>query len=171
MTPETAGRRVQDALDRLAGRGDEASVAAAEDLVRELMAFYGEGLARIVTGLQHHGGLPEALLADEVVAGLLVLHELHPEGVQQRIRRALAGLPGQQAELIGYAPSDGSVRIRAAASGGGCGCGGDDALREAVEGALACHAPEVTEVRLERAAPEPALLQIGRRPSVGADAR
>ncbi|MEV6207002.1 hypothetical protein [Kitasatospora sp. NPDC051914] len=169
MTAETAGRRVQEVLDRLAGEADEAAVAAAEDLVRELMAFYGEGLARLVALLTANGAaVPAALLDDQVVSGLLVLHELHPEGVQQRIRRALASLPGRPAELIGYASETGSVRLRTAP--GGCGCGGEESLRRDVAAALACFAPEVTDIRLEQAAPQPALLQIGRRPPVGADA-
>ncbi|WP_431676955.1 hypothetical protein [Kitasatospora sp. KL5] len=169
MTAETAGRRVQEVLDRLAGEADEAAVAAAEDLVRELMAFYGEGLARLVALLTANGAaVPAALLDDQVVSGLLVLHELHPEGVQQRIRRALASLPGRPAELIGYAAEAGSVRLRTAP--GGCGCGGEESLRRDVAAVLACFAPEVTDIRLEQAAPQPALLQIGRRPPVGADA-
>ncbi|GAA1084238.1 hypothetical protein [Kitasatospora arboriphila] len=170
MTAETAGRRVQEVLDRLAGEEDGAAVPAAEDLVRELMAFYGEGLARIVALLGADGTapLPAALLDDQVVSGLLVLHDLHPENVQQRIRRALRSLPGRPAELIGYAAEAGSVRLRTAP--GGCGCGGEDALRRDLETAFACYAPEVTDIRLEKAAPQPALLQIGRRPPVGADA-
>ncbi|MEV8099334.1 hypothetical protein [Kitasatospora sp. NPDC085879] len=169
MTAETAGRRVQEVLDRLAGEGDAASVAAAEDLVRELMAFYGEGLARLVALLTANGSaVPAALLDDQVVSGLLVLHDLHPESVQQRIRRALAAVPGRPAELIGYAAEAGSVRLRTAP--GGCGCGGEEALRRDVEAVFACWAPEVTDIRLEQAPPQPALLQIGRRPPVGADA-
>jgi hypothetical protein len=167
-TADETGRRVQQALDRLAADGRDTEVA--EGLVRELMAFYGEGLARMVTLLSGGtGALPPVLLADEVVAGLLVLHDLHPEDVERRILRALDGLPGRPAELVHYA--DGTATVRLEASSGGCGCGGADAARDQVAAALACQAPEVTDVRVEQEAAAPVLLQIGRRPAVGAEAR
>ena len=46
-----AGRRVEEVLDRLAATGDRAACAAAEELVRVLMEFYGAGLARIAERL------------------------------------------------------------------------------------------------------------------------
>ena len=45
---EQTGRRVEEVLDRLAESGDPAAAAAAEELVRSLMDFYGAGLARIL---------------------------------------------------------------------------------------------------------------------------
>ncbi|MFG3052489.1 hypothetical protein ACGFZP_16235 [Kitasatospora sp. NPDC048239] len=162
-TAEQTGRRVQEALDSLAGRGQS---AVAEDLVRELMAFYGEGLARIVALLPEHA--LSAVLDDPAAAGLLVLHDLHPEPVAARIERALASLPEHPVRVLGFDPEDGTLRLARSASGG-CGCAGtEEAAREAIEGALACHAPEVTMVELARA---PQLLQIGTRPPAPAEAR
>ncbi|MEV7782888.1 hypothetical protein [Kitasatospora sp. NPDC088351] len=163
MTAEQTGQRVQEALDTLAGRGE---AAVAEDLVRELMAFYGEGLARIVALLP--AGALEAVLDDPAAAGLLVLHDLHPESVEARIGRALASVPEHPVRLLGFEAGSGTLRLRRDGDGG-CGCGGtEQAAREAIESALACHAPEVTAVELDRA---PKLLQIGGRPPVGAEAR
>ncbi|MEU9079503.1 thioredoxin [Kitasatospora sp. NPDC004745] len=155
MTAEQTGLRIQEALDALAGSGAE---QAGEQLVRELMEFYGEGLARLVPELP-----PPALsrlLDDPAVAGLLILHELHPEDVDTRIRRALDSLP-EPLEVLGFEPAAGTLRLRRTASG--CGCGEAE-----VEAALACHAPEVTSLELERA---PQLLQIGTRPPLAAEAR
>ena len=45
---EAAGRRVDEILARLTERGDPAAGAAAEELVRSLMEFYGAGLARVL---------------------------------------------------------------------------------------------------------------------------
>ncbi|MFD9128095.1 hypothetical protein [Kitasatospora sp. NPDC059571] len=164
---EETGRRVQQVLDRMAADGGD--TAAAEELVRELMAFYGEGLARMVALLSAAGGtLPPALLDDDVVAGLLVLHDLHPESVERRITRALDGLPGRGAVLVAYRDGTATVRLE---QSGGCGCGGTDPARAEIAAALACHAPEVAEVRIEEAAAAPVLLQIGRRPAVGAEVR
>ncbi|GAA2264383.1 NifU family protein [Streptomyces amakusaensis] len=155
MSAEETGLRVQEALDRLTGAGAR---EAGEDLVRELMAFYGEGLAALVKALEP-GALARAL-DHPAAAGLLVLHDLHPEDVGARIVRALDSLPGTPAVLVGHEPESGTLTLRRAGSGGGCGCGGGADERE-VENALACHAPEVTSVLWRQ---DPALLQIGSRP-------
>ncbi|WP_327738197.1 hypothetical protein OG749_34835 [Streptomyces nojiriensis] len=159
-----AGRRVEEVLDRLAATGDRAACAAAEELVRVLMDFYGAGLARIVEKVGQ--GPLEVVYGDELVASLLSLHGLHPEDVHTRIARALAA-HGEPVELLGFDAGTGVLRLRPAAASTGCGCGsgsGGDAGRT-LEDTLACFAPEVTSVEREpAAAPAPALLQIGTRP-------
>ncbi|MEG3627663.1 hypothetical protein [Streptomyces poriticola] len=165
----TAGRRVEEVLDRLAGSGDRAACDTAEELVRVLMEFYGAGLARVVDLLGRDPGraageVLEALGGDELVAGLLALHGLHPDDVTTRIDRALQGLP-QPVENAGFDAGSGELRLRTTGSAG-CGCGGTlEAVERAARDALAGLAPEVTEVVLEAGpAPGPALLQIGAGP-------
>ncbi|MEW1865867.1 hypothetical protein OG896_36505 [Streptomyces sp. NBC_00669] len=166
---ELAGRRVEEVLDKLAASGDRAACAAAEELVRALMDFYGAGLARVLALLgQTEPKALERLLRDEPVSAMLVLHDLHPEPLEERIARALAGVPGKPVELVGFDAATGVLRVRAAESGG-CGCGGGDdggdALRTSVEDALACFTSEVRAVEVESPdAAEPVLLQITRRP-------
>ncbi|MFD4658574.1 thioredoxin [Kitasatospora sp. NPDC058444] len=155
MTAEQTGQRIQQALDDLAGSGAE---QAGEQLVRELMEFYGQGLARMVPALPPPA--LERMLDDPAVAGLLLLHDLHPEDLPARIDRALAAL-SERVEVTGFDPATGVLRLRRTATG--CGCGEQD-----VAAVLACHAPEVTAVELERA---PQLLQIGTRPPQPAEAR
>lgn len=160
-----AGRRVEEVLDRLAATGDRAACAAAEELVRVLMDFYGAGLARIVEKVGE--GPLKVVYDDALVASLLSLHGLHPEDVHTRIARALAA-HGEPVELLGFDADTGVLRLRPAAASTGCGCGsasgGGDAERT-LEDTLACFAPEVTSVeRAPAAAPAPALLQIGTRP-------
>ncbi|UQX00043.1 hypothetical protein [Streptomyces sp. RerS4] len=159
-----AGARVEEVLDRLAEAGDRRACAAAEELVRVLMDFYGAGLARIV---ERAGAGPlEPVLGDELVASLLSLHGLHPEDVETRIGRALDAAGGA-VEVTGFDAGTGVLRVRPrAAASGGCGCGSDPgAVARPLEDALACFAPEVTEVLTEPApAPAPPLLQIGVRP-------
>ncbi|MFD9723072.1 hypothetical protein [Streptomyces sp. NPDC059072] len=161
------GLRVEEVLDRLAASGDREAAAAAEELVRVLMDFYGSGLARIVGRLDEDPGGTAALaglLGDELVAGLLTLHDLHPEDVPTRIARALDAVR-EPVEQAGFDEDTGLLRLRSTATGGGCGCGDTaDAVRQRIEDALAAFAPEVTTVELEPAAPQPALLQIGTRP-------
>ena len=173
VNAEQTGRRVEEILDRLAATGDRAACAAAEDLVRALMDFYGAGLARTLALLTEQGGpgspVLGRLLEDELVAGLLVLHDLHPWDVTARIDRALATAPAHPAEVLAFEPDTGVLRLRLAADAGdGCGCGSTaGGAQQALEGALACFAPEVTTVELEQPEPraaEPVLLQIGPRP-------
>ncbi|GGT04378.1 MULTISPECIES: hypothetical protein [Streptomyces] len=161
MDAREAGRRVDAVLDRLAADGDRKACEAAEELVRVLMDFYGAGLARITERLG--AGPVSRMLGDDLVASLLALHDLHPEDVDSRIARALATLH-EPVEPLGFDTATGVLRLRAASTGSGCGCGGTDALRRAAEEALAGIAPEVTAVEVEPAPPQPALLQIGRRP-------
>ncbi|MFI5547261.1 hypothetical protein ACIA6E_26175 [Streptomyces sp. NPDC051815] len=159
-----AGRRVEEVLDALAADGSRESCAAAEELVRVLMEFYGAGLARIVERLG--AGPVTALADDELVASLFSLHGLHPEDVHTRIARALAR-SGDRVEQVGFDEATGVLRLRpASAAAGGCGCGsGAGGGAQAVEDTLACFAPEVTGIEMEPApAPEPPLLQIGVRP-------
>lgn len=164
---EQAGRRIDEILEHLASTGDRETSAAAEELVRVLMDFYGGGLSRIVRALRAEPGRGSAdtlaaLLGDELVTSLLVLHDLHPEDTVTRIGRALATVR-DPVELAGYDEATGTLRLRATtAGGGGCGCGGG--TPQSVEDALACYAPEVTTVETEAAAPQQPLLQIGTRP-------
>ncbi|OIJ65258.1 hypothetical protein [Streptomyces mangrovisoli] len=168
---QAAAVRVEEVLDRLAAGGDPAATAAAEELVRSLMEFYGAGLARVVELLPAGAGR-DALLGDQLVASLLVLHDLHPEDRATRIDRALATVRDQHLEAVGFDEATGTLRLRAAEgasgeAGGGCGCGSAaDAVRQTALDALGCFAPEVTAVELDAAdrPRRPALLQIGSRP-------
>ncbi|MCF3135253.1 hypothetical protein [Streptomyces olivochromogenes] len=166
VNAEQAGRRIEEVLDRLAAAGDPAVAEAAEELVRCLMDFYGAGLARVLELLPPDGP-GAALLGDELVAGLLVLHELHPEDRATRIGRALASVRDQNLKVEEFDEPSGTLRLRAA-GGSGCGCAATaDAMRQAAEDALTCFVPEVTAVEVRAGAKEPALLQIGTRPGAG----
>ncbi|MFJ6752596.1 MULTISPECIES: hypothetical protein [unclassified Streptomyces] len=176
---EATGRRVEEVLDRLAKRGDAEATSAAEELVRVLMDFYGAGLARIVHLLERgadpkaEAGPQTALLRDELVSSLLVLHDLHPENTITRIDRALDSVRRQHpVERAGFNAHTGELILRSADSGG-CGCPStSQSAQQAIEDAMSCFAPEVTSVQLESqgAQAEPALLQISRRPPTAAPA-
>ncbi|MFG2226611.1 hypothetical protein [Streptomyces sp. NPDC048644] len=173
MSADEAGRKVEEVLDRLAAHSDPTVGAAAEELVRVLMDFYGAGLARVVALLRTADGTPlPALLDDERVAGLLALHGLHPEDVPARITRALHAAGAQDVGVEEFDEGTGALRLRQ--EGGGCGCPSTgEATRQRIESALACYAPEVTGVELRQPAapaPEAPLLQIGNRPPEPAQA-
>jgi Fe-S cluster biogenesis protein NfuA len=134
------------------------------ELAGALVDLYGEGLARIVSGLN---GDAVALAADEVIAHLLLLHGLHPVPLETRVRTALAevapylGSHGGGVELVGV--DGGVVRLRLEGSCNGCPSSAVT-LKLAVEEAIHKAAPDVERIEAEGAvAPAPAapgLLQI-----------
>jgi Fe-S cluster biogenesis protein NfuA len=171
----SAGARVEELLDGLRS-GPPSAALAAEELVGLLVGLYGGGLAAVVELLGQQGEAGAAVLAamadDPRVEGLLLLHDLHPLDVDARIQRALDRVRpylGSHAGGVQYlGVTDGVARLRLEGSCDGCPSSTvtvELAIRSAVEDA----APEVTEVAVEgmTAAPEPPLLQIGRRPAEG----
>ncbi|WP_037604231.1 hypothetical protein [Streptacidiphilus rugosus] len=174
-SPQQTAARVEELLDRLAAQ-DPAAAATAEELVRALMEFYGAGLARAVGLLSGRSGAPlDALLADEVTAGLLVLHDLHPDDLAARVGRALRAADAGALEIAELDAADARLTLRQTADAAhGCGCPSTNAtLGDRIEASLSCFAPEITTVEIvtEQAPREPALLQIGRRPAAASEAR
>jgi Fe-S cluster biogenesis protein NfuA/nitrite reductase/ring-hydroxylating ferredoxin subunit len=168
-----AGARIEELLGVLRSASGEAG-AAAEELVRLLLGLYGDGLGRIMAALAEQGpagaALQAELLDDPVVEGLLLLHDLHPLDADTRIQRALdrvrpyLGSHAGGVEYLGI-DADGVARLRLAGNCHGC-PSSTVTVQLAIQGAVEDAAPEVTEVAVEgvTAPPEPALLQIGRRP-------
>ncbi|HMH93647.1 MAG TPA: NifU family protein [Streptosporangiaceae bacterium] len=174
----SAGARVEELLDGLRS-GPPSAALAAEELVGLLVGLYGGGLAAIVELLREQGQAGAAILAamadDPRVEGLLLLHDLHPLGVDARIQRALDRVRpylGSHAGGVQYLGVTGGVaRLRLEGSCDGC-PSSTVTVELAIRGAVEDAAPEVTEVVVEgvAAAPEPGLLQIGRRPADGPSA-
>ena len=165
--------RVEELLTALSSGEFGSAAPAAEELVRLLVGLYGDGLTRVVAVLAEHGQDGAAILAeladDPLVEGLLLLHDLHPLDVDARIQRALDRIRpylGSHAGGVEYlGVTDGVARLRLE---GSChGCPSSTATVElAITGAVRDAAPEIIDVAVEgmAAPPEPALLQIGRRP-------
>ena len=152
------GERVEALLAEFASTSDPATAGRAEELVGLLVEFYGAGLARILELLDEQAATP--LLADKMVAGLLVLHDLHPQSTEERVLAALErvrpylGSHAGDVEYLGLDP-DGTVRLRLAGSCDGC---PSSALtvKMAIEKGIEDVAPEVTKVEVEGVAPDPA---------------
>src|SRR5690348_15870024 len=85
----TAGDRIQTLLDASATGGPLARERA-EQLVREVTDLYGAGLQRMLQlAIAADPGLADTFAADDLVASLLLVHDLHPFTVQQRVSDAL----------------------------------------------------------------------------------
>ncbi|MFI9595889.1 hypothetical protein [Nonomuraea sp. NPDC052265] len=117
----------------------------AVELAEALLDLYGEGLTRIMAAADDD--LAARLAADDVVAHLLLLHDLHPIDVRTRVEDALRGTGAEVVAVEGDL-----VRLRL---GGGSDGGGsdDDGSADAVRRAVRDAAPEVEQVEIVRSAP------------------
>lgn len=149
------GERINALIDASASGGVVARERA-EELVRLVADLYGAGLERLLTILHELGRLDDealaALAADDLVAGLLLVHDLHPYDVTTRVEQALdnvrpyLGSHGGDVELL--AVSDDVVRLRLLGSCDGC-PSSSVTLKLAVEGAIEAAAPEITAIEVE----------------------
>lgn len=158
--------RVESLLDRAESLPDPAGRELALELAGSLVRMYGEGLARVLARLGEGNGSPPAGLAgDELVSHLLILHDLHPEPVEGRVRAALGEVRpyleshGGDVELL--AIEGPVVRLRLEGSCSGCPSSALT-LKGAVEEAILAAAPEIESVEAEGVTEEikPQLLQI-----------
>ena len=151
-----AGDRIQSLLDASSSGGAVARERS-EELVRLLTDLYGAGLGRLLGILEETGrlddGLRTALAKDDLVASLLIVHGLHPLGVQARVEAALdsvrpyLGSHGGDVELV-EVTAEGVVRLRLLGSCDGC-PSSSVTLELAVEEAVATAAPETTAIEVE----------------------
>jgi len=169
-----AGERVEALLAELGSQAGPQAAVTAEELVTCLVELYGAGLAEIVAAVREDPDagprLMDKLVADPLVESLLLLHDLHPVPVAERVRRAVdeviprLGAHAGPVEFLGLDEA-GVVRLRLELGGHGC-SSSSVAVREAISEAVAAAAPETAGVDVDvvTPAPELPLLQITRRP-------
>lgn len=126
-----------------------------EDVLRAVVRLYGAGLGRALAHARASGADGEhfdaRLCDDELLASLLVLHGLHPVGLEERVQRALAALRADLSladdALRLVRVGDGAVEVAASEAIGG--------------GAMSRGLAEATVRRvLETAAPEIVTIEI-----------
>lgn len=145
-----------EALLTASSAGGTMARGRAEELVRLVVDLYGAGLERLLDLLHEQGriddDLLEALAADGLVAGLLLVHGLHPDDTETRVARALdsvrpyLGSHGGDVELV-EVTAQGLVRLQLTGSCDGCPSSAVT-LELAVEGAVRDAAPEVTDIEV-----------------------
>src|SRR5579862_603957 len=129
--------------------------AAALELMQTIMELHGAAVGRIlhVLSLEPNAErLCRELIKDELVSGVLLLHNLHPEDIHTRVSRALENVRpylqshGGDVQLVDV--QDGVLRVRLQGSCGSCGSSAQT-LKTAVEQAVVNAAPDVTEIIAE----------------------
>lgn len=169
MSGEVLVERVEALLAEAEGRADEVAVR----LAQAMLELYGEGLDRfvgIVAAQDDDGALARAVVEDELVSHLLLLHGLHPVPVHERVLGALEEVRpyieshGGSVELVEV--EDGVATLKLAGSCDGCPSSAST-LKHAIEGAVLKAAPDLERIEAEGGAPAPpagSLLQIEVKP-------
>ena len=177
MAPDPKLRETVERIEALI-RGLEASSDAtvrrqARELARLLMTLYGSGLRRVleITEMEDQragrtgNGAVASLLGDDLIASLLILHDLHPEDEATRITRGLErirGIVGDDVVLLGIDQGVAHVRIgapdRAAAPS-------RIDLHGLIEGVVQAAAPDVVRVDVDGLPPAAStpLIQLTRK--------
>jgi Fe-S cluster biogenesis protein NfuA len=173
------GDQIEQLLDELQATADPRSYERAAELLRLVSELYGAGLARVVELAQERGGeLVEAFVGDDLVASLLLVHGLHPETLERRLDKALAGVRpflashGGDVELLDIDAAAGAVRLRLLGSCDGCPSSAVT-LQLAVERAITEAAPEIVRLEVDepsKAADRGAPVALGTKP-VAAESR
>jgi Fe-S cluster biogenesis protein NfuA/nitrite reductase/ring-hydroxylating ferredoxin subunit len=158
----TAGDRIQTLLDASAGSGTVVRERT-EQLAGELSDLYGAALERMVS-IAAQSSAPELInrfAADELVASLLLVHGLHPHGVERRIEDALdsvrpyLGSHGGDVTLLEVVDDAEGMTVRLQFAGSCKSCPSSAVTLEfAVEDAVRAAAPEITSIEVVAAEPD-----------------
>ena len=153
--------RVQQLQARLESLTDDGARELGEELVSAVVQMYGAGLGRIVSSLQAAGESGEEIaigLADDpFVSTLLLIHDLHPLPLEQRVQQALDTVRpymeshGGNVELLSI--EDGVARIHLRGSCSDCSAS-SVTLELAVKQALEDAAPDLEGLEVQGVAPQ-----------------
>lgn len=127
--------------------------ARAREIVRAVLDLHASGLRTMMElARASDPALEDTLARDPQVAGLLLLHGLHPSDVETRVRSAVDGLApmlqGQGAALALRSTEGGIVRLHLERPTGRGGLSAQ-ALRMRVEEAIIAAAPDAARVDID----------------------
>jgi Fe-S cluster biogenesis protein NfuA/nitrite reductase/ring-hydroxylating ferredoxin subunit len=156
MDVEQLVERVQDLQARLESSPESATREVAEELIAAVVQMYGAGLERILGTLFEAGPQGERIAAalpdDPLVATLLLIHDLHPVPLEQRVQQALDSVRpymeshGGNVELLSL--EDGVARIHLRGSCSDCSAS-SVTLELAIKQALEEAAPDLEALEVE----------------------
>lgn len=85
--------RLQELIEQIQTQQSPAARALLQECLQTMLAFYGEGLARVLQHIQASGAegerILDRILRDQTSSGLLLIHGLHPITLEARLRGAL----------------------------------------------------------------------------------
>jgi Fe-S cluster biogenesis protein NfuA/nitrite reductase/ring-hydroxylating ferredoxin subunit len=156
-------QRIQDLQERLEASGDPATREVADALVSAVVQMYGAGLERIVDLLAGAGEagreIAAALSDDDLVATLLLIHDLHPVPLEDRVQAALDSVRpymeshGGNVELVSVVDGVATIHLRGSCSD----CAASTVTLElAIKQALEEAAPDLDGLEVLGVAPQTA---------------
>src|SRR4051812_40086338 len=151
MEAEQLIARVQELTGRLEDLEDGSCRELAEELTGAVVQMYGAGLERILELIDDEE-MRARLASDELVAGLLMIHDLYPVPLEERVMAALDSVRpymeshGGNIELLGF--EDGVVKLRLEGSCKSCRAS-SSTLELAVRQALQEAAPDLLGMDVE----------------------
>ncbi len=154
--------RVQELSTQVDALSDAHARTVAQELVATVIAMYGDGLHRImdtIAGSREAGAtILDQLSQDGAVASLLLIHDLYPVSLEDRVIEALDTVRpymeshGGNVELTGV--SDGVARLELKGSCNGC-AASRATLELAIKQALDEHAPDLAGLEVHGVTDEP----------------
>ena len=137
--------RITSLVQKVQSLPDPGGRETALELVQEIMDLHAAGLERImqlITAAEAGAPILDSIAGDELASSVLLLHDLHPLDIEQRLKRALARdefhARGASVELVSI--DDGVVRIRIE---------GGPGLKASVEAAALDAAPDAVSIVVE----------------------
>jgi Fe-S cluster biogenesis protein NfuA/nitrite reductase/ring-hydroxylating ferredoxin subunit len=160
MSAQPSPSELLDRVEQLSARVEELedpeARALAQELVAAVIAMYGDGLERIIDVISEAreagATIMDQLAQDGAVASLLLIHDLYPVPLEQRVIEALDTVRpymeshGGDVELIGI--EDGVARLKLRGSCDGC-AASRATLELAIKQALDEHAPDLAGLEVE----------------------
>jgi Fe-S cluster biogenesis protein NfuA/nitrite reductase/ring-hydroxylating ferredoxin subunit len=147
---ERKAQRVDSLIREVDAFQDEDARRSAVELIQALLDLHGDALQRILELVGPD--LARRLADDEALGGLLLLHQVHPVALEDRVRRALdevrpyLGSHGGGVEVLGI--SGGVARLRLEGSCHGC-PSSTATLKHAIEQAIQDAAPDLVRIEVE----------------------
>jgi Fe-S cluster biogenesis protein NfuA len=155
-TPAELLARVEELSARAEQLEDPAARELAAELVSAVIAMYGDGLERIIAVIRDSreagATILDELSQDGAVASLLLIHDLYPVPLRDRVLQALETVRpymeshGGDVELVELT-DDGIARLRLEGSCHGCSAS-RATLETAITQALEEHCPDLAEIEV-----------------------
>ncbi len=148
--------RVEELSARVEGLPDPRARELAEELVSAVIAMYGDGLERIIAVIRESreagATILDELTQDGAVSSLLLIHDLYPVGLRERVLEALETVRpymeshGGDVELVELT-DDAVARLTLQGSCHGCSAS-RATLETAITRALEEHCPDLTGIEV-----------------------
>jgi hypothetical protein len=131
--------RIAELLDAL----ERDNHPVARELVRIVLQLHGEALAALLQVAAADPDMVARIAADARVRGILLLHGLHPQPADQRVRAALRAIPEVAIQSLTVSDGQLQAQIRCARALAGT------RLRERIEQAVQDAAPELSHYDID----------------------